>query len=88
MTVAEYAALAASIAEAEGLRPIAVNAADAIYRAALARDGDAEMLPLDLHALRALLLDAELEAAAVDAVHIRQVDVEAAARRAAELSIT
>jgi predicted ATP-dependent protease len=88
MTVAEYAALAASIAEAEGLRSIAVNAADAIYRAALARDGDAELLPLDLHGLHALLLDADLEAAAAGASHIRQSDVEAAARRAAELSIT
>jgi hypothetical protein len=88
MTVAEYAGLAASIAAAEGLRPIASNASDALYRAALARDGDAEMLPLDAHALRALLLDADLEAASVDATHIRQVDVEAAARRAAELSVT
>lgn len=88
MTVAEYAALAAAIADAEGLRPIAANASDAIYRAALARDGDAEMLPLDLHGLRALLLDADLEAAAVDAAHIRQVDVEAAARHAAALTVT
>lgn len=88
MTVAEYAALAAAIAAAEGLRPIAANASDAIYRAALARDGDAGILPLDAHALRALLLDADLEAAAVEAGHIRQVDVEAAARRAAELSVT
>jgi hypothetical protein len=88
MTVAEYAALAAAIADAEGLRPIAANASDAIYRAALARDGGGDMLPLDTHGLRALLLDADLEAAAVDAAHIRQVDVEAAARRAAELSVT
>lgn len=88
MTVAEYAALAAAIAETEGLRSIAANASDTLYRAALSRDGDADMLPLDTHALRALLLDADLEAAAVDAAHIRQVDVEAAARRAAELSVT
>lgn len=88
MTVAEYASLAAAIADAEGLRPIAANASDAIYRAALARDGGGDLLPLDTHGLRALLLDADLEAAAVDAAHIRQVDVEAAARRAAELSVT
>ncbi len=88
MTVAEYAALAAAIADTEGLRPIAANASDAIYRAALARDGGGDMLPLDTHGLRALLLDADLEAAAVDAAHIRQVDVEAAARRAAELTVT
>lgn len=84
MGVAEYASFAAALAAASGLPPIAATASDALYRAALARDGSASTLVLDAHALRALLQDASLEAEAAGSPHIRSTDVEAAARRAGE----
>lgn len=79
-----YAAFAASIAQEAGLRPIAATAADALYRAAIARDGTGAVLPLDTHALRALLQEADLDALAAGCAQIRTADVETAAKRASE----
>ena len=87
MGVAEYAGFAAALAAAEGLRPIAASAADALYRAALARDGDANSVTLDAHALRTLLLEADLQADADDAAHIRASHIEAATCRASDLIV-
>lgn len=87
MGVAEYAAFAASIAAAQGLRPISASASDALYRAALARDCDVAAVPLDAHALRALLVAADVEAEVENATHIRAVHIEEATRRVSELVI-
>lgn len=80
--VETYASVAATLAEQHGLRPIALTAADALYRAALVRAEYASDITFDGHALAALLFDADLEAAAHGAAFIRASDVEAAARRA------
>lgn len=85
MGVAEYASFAAGLAAAQGLRPIAATASDALYRAALSRDGDASTVPLDAHALRTLLLAADLEAEAEDSAHIRSNHIEEAARRGSDV---
>ena len=82
--MAGYASFAARIAAQAGLRPIAANAADALYRAAISGEGAGDRLTLDTHALANLLMEADFEAAASQSPHINAQDVEAAAKRAAE----
>jgi hypothetical protein len=82
--VAGYASFAARIAAQAGLRPIAANAADALYRAATSGAGAGDRLTLDTHALANLLMEADFEAAASQNPHISAQDVEAASKRAAE----
>ncbi|MEZ5898399.1 MAG: AAA family ATPase [Hyphomicrobiaceae bacterium] len=86
--VADYAAFAARVAQQSGLRSIASNAAEALYRSALADSGDNDQLKLDTHALVNLLHDADVEAAASGASHIRAHDIETAAKRAGEARLT
>lgn len=86
--VADYAAFAAMIAQQSGLRSIASNAAEALYRSALADSSDDDQLKLDTHALVNLLHDADVEAAASGAAHIRAHDIETAVKRAAEARLT
>ncbi len=82
---ADYAAFAARIAAQSGLRPIAADAADALYRAALADARSDDRLTLDTQALANLLVEADFEAAVSQSAHIGAHDVEAAWKRAAEV---
>lgn len=77
----DYGRLAAAVAEAHGLKPLAAPAAETLYRAAHVKAGSNGTIHVDTHALVALLSDADLEASASGAAIIRARDIEAAARR-------
>lgn len=88
VSVDDYASIAARVAMQSSLRPIATNAADALYRAAVAREEAGDRLTLDTHALANLLMEADFEAAAARSDHIRAKDVETATKRAAEARLS
>jgi hypothetical protein len=86
MTAADYGAIAAALAEENGLRPVASPAAEVLYRAALAHGGNNGHVPLDMTALAGLLFEADLEAGAAQSGLIRAIDVETAVRRAGDFA--